>query len=117
MFDPGRKYSIHVPMSVLLEFSMFPTDKGESVSTYVSRIIDHIDRSGADYRLTPMGTVVETETLEEALKIIGEAYALLEGDCSRVYSSLKLDIRKSTKGRLRGKIDSIEEKLKRPVKN
>ncbi|MCP4044177.1 MAG: thiamine-binding protein, partial [Gammaproteobacteria bacterium] len=25
-------------MSVLLEFSMFPTDKGESVSAYVSQV-------------------------------------------------------------------------------
>ena len=29
-------------MSVLLEFAMFPTDKGESVSNYVSRIIKMI---------------------------------------------------------------------------
>jgi len=42
-------------MSVLVEFSMFPTDKGESVSAYVSRIIKMIDESGVPYKLTPMG--------------------------------------------------------------
>ena len=41
-------------MSVLLEFSMFPTDKGESVSAYVGRILTFIDGSGVSYRLTPM---------------------------------------------------------------
>ena len=31
---------------LLAEFSMTPLDKGESVSAYVSRSIDIIDRSG-----------------------------------------------------------------------
>lgn len=102
-------------MSILLEFSMFPTDKGESVSPYVSRIIDMIDRSGVSYRLTPMGTVVETETMDEALKIIGEAYKQLEGDCNRIYSSLKFDIRKDKSHRLTQKIESVEKRLNRSV--
>ncbi len=102
-------------MSVLLEFSMFPTDRGESKSAYVSRIIDMIDKSGVTYRLTPMGTVIETDTVDQALKIVSQAYAQLEGDCNRVYSSLKIDIRKGESGRLSGKIKSVEEKLNRKV--
>jgi uncharacterized protein YqgV (UPF0045/DUF77 family) len=31
---------------VLLEFSMAPAGKGESVSEYVARILDVIDKSG-----------------------------------------------------------------------
>ena len=38
-------------MSVLLEFSMSPFDKGESLSKYVSRSLDIIDRSGVPYIL------------------------------------------------------------------
>jgi uncharacterized protein (TIGR00106 family) len=98
-------------MSVLLEFSMFPTDKGESVSPYVSRIIKMIRESGLEYRLTPMGTVVEADTLPEILDLVNRAYQELEPDCQRVYSSLKLDIRKGAKGRLQGKIQSVEEKI------
>lgn len=103
-------------MSVLLEFSMFPTDKGESVSAYVSRIIEMIDTNGVDYKLTPMGTVIECEKIEEALDIVKKAYECLEKDCSRVYSSLKFDIRKDTKKRLISKIDSIEKKIGKEVK-
>ena len=44
---------------VLLEFSMFPLDKGESVSQYVARSVDIIDRSGLAYQTHAMGTVVE----------------------------------------------------------
>jgi uncharacterized protein (TIGR00106 family) len=103
-------------VSVMLEFAMFPTDKGDSVSEYVSRIIKAIDETGVSYKLTPMGTIVEVETLEEALAIVAASYSLLEGDCGRVYSSLKLDIRKGKGHRLQQKIDSIEKRIGREVK-
>lgn len=97
---------------------MFPTSdecrEGSSVSKQVSRVIDAIDRSGVAYQLTPMGTVVETETMREALDIIELAYAQLD-ECERVYSSLKFDIRKNTKNRLKTKIASVESKLGRKV--
>ncbi|WP_345980419.1 MTH1187 family thiamine-binding protein [Sulfurimonas sp. HSL3-2] len=105
-------------MSVLLEFAMFPTSdecrEGASVSKQVSKIIDAIDKSGVNYQLTPMGTVVETDTMREALDIIELAYAQLE-DCERVYSSLKFDIRKNTKNRLKSKIESVQRNLNREV--
>ncbi len=102
-------------MSVLVEFSMFPTDKGESVSPYVSRIIKMIDESGIPYKLTPMGTVFETEKMEEALKILEKAYQQLEPDCNRVYAVAKFDIRKGKSNRLKQKIESIEKQLGKEV--
>jgi uncharacterized protein YqgV (UPF0045/DUF77 family) len=42
---------------VLLEFSMSPFGKGESLSPYVARSLDIIDKSGVAYQLTPMGTI------------------------------------------------------------
>jgi len=102
-------------MSVLVEFAMFPTDKGESVSPYVSRIIKMIDGSGIPYKLTPMGTVFETESMDEALEIINKAYKQLEKDCSRVYSVVKFDIRKGKSNRLVQKIESVERNLGKKV--
>ena len=99
-------------MSVLLEFAMFPTDQGESVSAYVSRVIEMIRETGIPYQLTPMGTILETDTLEQALAVIQQAGALLdEAGCNRIYSSLKLDIRKGKSNRLRGKVASIQERI------
>ena len=105
-------------MSVLLEFAMFPTSAdgrdGASVSKQVSKIIDAIDKSGVAYQLTPMGTVIETDTMKEALAIIELAYEQLS-DCERVYSSLKFDIRKNSENRLKTKIASVEKILNREV--
>lgn len=99
-------------MSVLLEFSMFPTDKGESVSTYVSQVIKMINDSGVNYQLTPMGTIIETDHIDDALNIVKRAYEVLEqADCNRIYSSLKFDIRRGKENRLQGKVNSIREKI------
>lgn len=106
-------------MSVLLEFAMFPTSdncrEGSSVSKQVAKIIDAIDKSGVSYKLTPMGTIVETETMREALDVIELAYEQVK-DCERVYSSLKFDIRHESNDRLTSKIKSVETHLDRDVK-
>jgi len=103
-------------MSILVEFAMFPTDKGESVSSYVSRIIKVIDESGVEYKLTPMGTVFETETMDKALEVLRKSYEVLESDCNRIYSTIKFDIRKNRSNRMKQKIASIESKLGKEVK-
>jgi len=106
-------------MSVLLEFAMFPTSdncrEGASVSKQVAKIIDAIDKSGVKYQLTPMGTIIETDTVREALDIIELAYSQVK-ECERVYSSLKFDIRQNSQERLKNKIKSVENNLKREVR-
>ncbi len=98
-------------MSVLLEYAMFPTDKGDSVSKYVSKIIDMVRSSGFPYKLSAMGTIVETPTIEDATQIINKSYALLEPHSNRVYTSIKMDIQKQKDNRLVTKIQSIENKI------
>ena len=98
-------------MSVLMEFAMFPTDKGESVSAEVSRIIQMIRGSGVAYQLTPMGTIIETPTLEAALEIVQHAHDLLDRDAGRIYATIKLDIRKGQSERMDGKIRSVTDKI------
>ena len=99
-------------MSVLVEFAMFPTDKGESVSEYVSRIIKMFKESNINYQLTPMGTIFEVDTMENATKIINESYKKLEADCNRVYTTIKMDIRKNKSNRMKQKIESVMKNIK-----
>jgi uncharacterized protein (TIGR00106 family) len=98
-------------MSVLMQFAMFPTDKGASASPYVSRIIAMIRESGIPYQLSAMGTIIETDTLAEAQTIVNQAYALLQADCSRVYCTVTFDIREGKTGRMQQKVASVEEKI------
>jgi uncharacterized protein (TIGR00106 family) len=100
---------------VLLEFSMSPLGKGESVSQYVARSLDIIDKSGVDYRLNPMGTVLEGEW-DEVMAVVKKCYMRMRKDCNRISCSIKIDYRKGPKGRLAGKVSSVEQQLKRKLK-
>jgi uncharacterized protein (TIGR00106 family) len=102
-------------MSALVEFSMFPTEKTQSKSAFVARVLDIVDKSGLPYQLTPMGTIIEGESVEEVLGVITKAYGELQVDCDRVYSSIKVDYRKGPVGRLHKKVNSVEEKLGRKL--
>jgi uncharacterized protein (TIGR00106 family) len=95
---------------VLLEFSMSPMDKGESVSNYVSRSLKIISESGVDYRLNPMGTVLEGEW-DEVMGVVKKCYETMRSDCKRITCSIKIDYREGKQGRLKSKMASIEEKL------
>lgn len=99
-------------MSVLLEMSMFPTDKNESKSKEVSQVIKVIKDSGFSYQLTAMATIIETENIKDALSLVEKCYEKLEElDCNRVYASLKFDIRKNHENRLENKIKSVEKHI------
>ena len=100
---------------VLLEFSMSPMDKGESVSNYVSRSLEIVSGSGVDYRLNPMGTVLEGEW-EEVMSVVKECYETMRSDCKRITCSVKIDYREGKSGRLESKMASVENKLKKKLK-
>jgi uncharacterized protein (TIGR00106 family) len=104
-------------MSALVEFAIFPTEKTQSKSKYIARVLDIIDKSGYEYLFTPMGTIVETSTVKEALDLIDKAYEVLQKDCDRVYSTIKIDFRKGELGRIGKKTKSVEKKLGRELKS
>ncbi|MDH5561074.1 MAG: MTH1187 family thiamine-binding protein [Deltaproteobacteria bacterium] len=101
-------------MSVLLEFSMTPLDKGESVSKYVSRSLDIIDQSGLPFSLNPMGTVIEGQW-EEVMKVVKDCYDKMNSDCSRISCMIKIDARKGKDGRIKSKIQKIETILNKDL--
>ena len=99
-------------MSILMEMSMFPTDKSESKSKEVSEVIKIIRDSGINYQLTAMATIIETDTISEALALVEKCYSKLEElGCNRVFSTLKFDIRKGHDNRLKTKIESVERHI------
>lgn len=99
----------------LLEFSITPLGAGESVSTYVAKAVDVVDRSGLDYRLHAMGTVVEGD-VAQLLDVLKKAIDAVAADCDRVSVSAKIDFRRGHAGALSAKVASVEKQLGRAVK-
>ncbi len=100
---------------VLLEFSVTPLGAGQSVSQYVARCVDIVDRSGLAYELHAMGTIVEGE-LVQVLEIMRKCIEAVAEDNPRVSCTAKLDYRRGASGRLVSKVQSIQEKLGRPLR-
>jgi uncharacterized protein (TIGR00106 family) len=94
---------------------MFPIGQGESVSPYVARILDIIDRSGLDYQLHSMGTVIEGE-IAQVLDVVKQCLDAMAADCDRISCTIKLDYRKGHRGRLHSKVKSVEDRLGRTLK-
>ena len=100
---------------VLLEFAMAPHGRGDSLSAYVARILDVIDKSGVTYQLTPMGTILEGEW-DEVMGVVSACFKALQPDCTRIGMNLKVDFRAGPDSRLRSKVAKVEERLGRKLR-
>jgi uncharacterized protein (TIGR00106 family) len=102
-------------LMVLMEFSISPMNKGESVSEYVARSLAIVEASGLDYRLHAMGTIVEG-SLEQVLAVLKQCFEAIAADCERVTCTAKFDHRDGHSGRLTAKVKSVEQRLGRTLK-
>lgn len=97
-------------MSVIVDFAIFPMDKGESLSPYVAKAIKVINESGLPHKLHPMGSCIEGEW-EEVIGVVTKCLKEMEKDCNRINVNFKADYRKGEPGRMDRKIESVESKL------
>jgi uncharacterized protein (TIGR00106 family) len=97
-------------MSAMGFVSITPLGDGESVSQYVSRAVKVIKESGLEWQLTPMGTILEGEKLEDVLTTINKAAEVLS-ECNRLSISIKIDYRRDREGGIDKKVKSVMEKL------
>lgn len=97
-------------MSTLAELSIFPLDKGESLSKYVTKAVKIIQKSSLPYQLTPMGTCIEGD-FEDILEVVKKCFQELEPECNRIYLNLKIDFRQNREQGLINKVKSVQEKL------
>lgn len=100
---------------VLLEFSMSPLGKGESVGEYVAESVRIVHESGLDYRLHAMGTIIEGEW-NEVMAVVTRCFEHMKERCPRVSCSIKIDYRAGVSGRLTTKVRSVQDKLPLPLK-
>ncbi len=97
---------------MLVEFSVVPMGKGDSISSQVAEVIDIVDRSGLPYRTHAMGTLIEG-SWEECLVVIKRCHYALRRSAPRVYTRIAIDDKKGKKGLLDAKLRSVEKKLGR----
>jgi len=95
---------------LIAEFSVVPVGKGESLSSYVAECVKIVEESGLEYRLCPMGTVVEGE-YDEVMEVIGRCHARVRQMASRVLTTVKIDDREGARGAIDSKVRSVQAKV------
>ena len=94
-------------MSVIVDFSIFPIGKEESVSKYASRAVRIIKESGLPYHISPMGTSIEGEW-DEVMRVVKGCMEELKKDCNRLYMTMKVDCRQGESGRIEMKVKKVK---------
>lgn len=100
---------------MLVEFSVIPIGKGASLHEHIAKALKIVDASGLDYKLNPMGTVVEGNW-DEVFKVIKSCHDAIMSDAERVITSITIDDRKGVSGAITRKIKSVEESVGKTLK-
>ena len=99
----------------MAEVSIFPIGEGESLSKWVGRCLKIIDESGLEYRINPMGTVIEGD-YDEVMSVIRKCHMAVREDSQRISTYMKIDDRKGVESAMLKKVESVEETVGKPLK-
>ena len=94
-----------------MNFAIFPIDKGDHIGEYVSKVVEHIKNSGFKYQFSPMGTIVEADTVPELLDIVKAAYEIMDPISDRIYCTMNMDYNKNKTDLIKRKKESIESRI------
>ena len=103
---------------MLAELEIIPIGtKSTSLSTLLAEVARLIDGSGLDYRVGPMGTVVEGEW-DQIMLLAKQCHQALLQSADRVMTTIRIDDRKDQPGpgRMSRKVQSLEAKLGKLLK-
>ena len=95
---------------MLVDFSIFPVGKGESLGSTVAEAFEVIEQSGLPHELHSMGTNIEGEW-DEVMTVIKACRDRMLERVNRVSISIKIDDRKAAKDRLAHKVASARAKM------
>jgi uncharacterized protein (TIGR00106 family) len=97
----------------IAEVSVVPLGtKTASVSQYVAQAIKILEQEqGIKHEITPMGTVIEGD-LDRILAVVKRMHEGVLGEgVARVVTTVKIDDRRDKPLTMKGKLDSVREKL------
>ncbi|RLI30212.1 MAG: thiamine-binding protein [Candidatus Hecatellales archaeon] len=102
-------------MVVVVELSVVPLGSGVSVSRLVAEAVKALEEMGLKYQVTPMCTVFEASSVEEAFKAASGAHeAVFKAGALRVLTTVKVDERRD---RPRARMEEKVESLRRAIED
>jgi uncharacterized protein (TIGR00106 family) len=78
-------------------------------------LVKIIDASGLDYRLTAAGTIIEG-TWDQVMVVAKQCHSEMRKKTERVLTFMKVDDYADRVGRLTAAVESVENKIGKPLK-
>lgn len=103
---------------MLAELEIVPIGtKSPSLSSLLAEVAKLIDQSGLDYRVGPMGTVVEGDW-DRIMGLAKQCHQAILKSADRVMTTIRIDDRRDQPGpgRIVQKVQSLETKAGQPLK-
>ena len=104
---------------MLAELEIIPVGTASpSLSGLLAEVARLIDQSGLDYRVGPMGTVVEG-SWDQVMNLARQCHQAVLRSTNRVMTTIRIDERKDqpAAGRILRKVQSLEMKVGKPLKH
>ena len=81
----------------------------------VAKSVDALDDFDVSYETNPMGTVIETESVDELFAAVQAAHEAVDGD--RVSTVLKIDDKRESEESASAKVEAVEAELGRDARS
>ena len=95
---------------MIVDFTIFPTDAGESVSAYVAEVFEIIEASGLKYEHHAMGTNIEGDW-DEVMAVIKACRDRMLERSNRISIGIRIDERKGVTDGIKTKVASARAKM------
>ncbi|HDL85325.1 MAG TPA: MTH1187 family thiamine-binding protein [Candidatus Acetothermia bacterium] len=97
---------------MIVDFTIYPTDAGESVSAYVAEVFRIIEASGLSCEHHAMGTNIEGDW-DEVMAVIKACRERMLERANRISISIRIDERKGVTNGIKTKVASARAKMRR----
>ena len=95
---------------MIVDFTIYPTDAGESVSAYVAEVFKIIEASGLSYEHHAMGTNIEGDW-DEVMTVIKACRDRMLTQANRISIGIRIDERKGVSDGIKKKVSSAKAKM------
>ncbi|MFQ6085566.1 MAG: MTH1187 family thiamine-binding protein [Candidatus Bathyarchaeia archaeon] len=95
---------------VVVELNVIPLGEGSSISRLLAPTVRELERRVGKYEITPMCTVFEAESAEEAFEVVRAAHeATFSSGVKRVVTTVKIDDRRDVGRGMEEKVESLKK--------
>ncbi len=97
--------------NIICELVVVTYDIGTSLSPFVAQVLDVINADEkVQHLLTPMGSVLEGK-YDHVMDLVRRIFYKFGAEYERIGITIKIDFRASKQNRIKGKVQSVNEKM------